>query len=257
MSIEEKVERVSKVDLQESKAKNYQFRTQIIITILAAVLTPLITILGVKYQLSQEQENWSTQRDVIKFEKLHEQKIKSFQRLNLLLAEYRRAYKNKMYAEYFGSIAPNISKKQLELAHILKEQKEELELSAVELSKGELWKYSIENMTKASGEYNEAFDNLRIHIQSSVFFFSANSQENMKQFADYINSSFRITWPKPNHDELLRLVGDGKHPWEALDVITENDFKEFSNSKLNELQTEMIEGMVGEIYLGRDFDASN
>ena len=257
MSIKEKGEGVSQVDLQESKTKNYQFRTQIIITLLAAVLTPLVTILGVKYQLSEEQENWSTQRNVIMFEKLHEQKIKNFQRLNLLLAEHRRAYKNNMYAQYFGSIAPNISKKQIELAEILTEQKDELELSALEFSKGELWKYSIENITKTSGDYNEALDNLRVHIQSSIFFFSPNSQKNMKQFADYISSSFRITWPKPNYDELLQLVKDGNHPWEALDVITNNDFKEFSNSKLNELQTEMIEGMVGEIYLGRNLDASN
>jgi len=256
--------KLSKVELgietegvQVSKADNRQFRIQIGITILATVLTPLLTMLGVQYQQAQEQKNWNVQRKVIMFEKLQEQKIQSFQRLNVLLAEYRRSYKNNMNAQYFGSFAPNISLKDLELADALPEQKEELELRAVEFSKGELWKYSVERMTESADNYNEAFDNLSAHIQSSIFFFSPNSRENMKEFSDYINYSFRSTWPKPNHDALLQLVVGGKHPWEAIDIVIENDFKTFSEFKLNELQTKMIQQMVQDIYFDQGFDAKN
>ncbi|MFH4511555.1 hypothetical protein WKI32_11265 [Vibrio alginolyticus] len=241
-------------EIQVSKADNKQFKIQVAITILASILTPLLTIFGVSYQLAQEQENWNMQRKVVMYEKLQDQKLGSFKELNKLLAEYRRAYQDYMFAQYFGSIAPEMSRKNLELAKLIPERKEELELDAVEFSKKELWKYSIKSASDALEAYRLAYDNLNAHIQYSIFFFSPESRGHMKDFSDYISTSFIQTWPKLNFDLLLKKVTEGAHPWEALNSLTEHDLAQFSPTELNKLQELMLMQMVRDIYHAQDFD---
>ncbi|HHF3170971.1 TPA: hypothetical protein ACPJ1O_004346 [Vibrio diabolicus] len=242
-------------NVQISKSDHRQFLIQTGLSILVAVLTPLLTIIGVKYQLAQEQNNWNMQREVIMFEKLQEQKIDSFRELNILLSNYRRAYKKNMYAQYFGSFAPKMSQTALELAALIPDMKEELESQAVETSKGELWGQSLKNRADAMETYNLAYDKLVSHIQSSVFFFSSESQESMKEFSDYISSSFVTTWPEPNYELVLQKVTEGEHPWKALDSVIHNDFKDYSESKFTELQNRMIQKIVKDIYSGQGFEA--
>ncbi|WP_188008858.1 hypothetical protein [Grimontia hollisae] len=241
--------------VQISKSDNRQFLIQSGLSILVAILTPLLTIVGVKYQLAQEQNNWNMQREVILFEKLQEQKVDSFRALSTLLAEYRRAYRENMYAQYFGSFAPKMSQTDLELAAHLPDMKEELESRAVELSKGELWRQSLKNRADAMENYNLTYDKLMSHIQSSIFFFSSGTHDSMKEFSDYISSSFVTTWPEPNYEIVLQKVAEGEHPWKALDSVIHNDFKNYSESKFIELQNRMIQQIVKDIYSGKGFDA--
>ncbi|WP_285164503.1 hypothetical protein [Shewanella goraebulensis] len=237
-------------ETQVSKADNKQFKIQVAITILASILT----IFGVNYQLTQEQKNWHMQRKVVMYEKLQDQKLESFKQINKLLADYKRAYQNYMYAKYFGSIGPEISRKNLELAKLIPERKEELESRAVEFSKQDLWKYSIKSTADALEAYRLAYDNLTAHIQYSIFFFSPESRGHMKNFSEYVSTSFIQTWPKLNYDLLLEKVTDGAHPWEALDSLTEHDLGQFSPTEFNKLQELMVMQMVRDIYHTEDFD---
>jgi len=241
-------------EIQVSKADSHQFKIQIIITLFASIITPILTILGVSYQLAQEQKNWHLQREVVMYEKLQDQKLESFKEINRLLAKYKQAYQNYMFAKYFSSIAPGIYIKNLELAKLIPERKHELELDAVEFSKGELWKYSIKSTSDAIEAYRLAYDELTTHIQYSIFFFSPESRGHMKKFSEYISTSFVQTWPRLNYDLLLKKVTEGAHPSEALDSLTKHDLDQFSPTEFNKLQEMMIMQMVHDIYHAKNFD---
>ncbi len=233
---------------QINKTDPKQFLIQTFISVAVVVLTPLLTLIVVRYQLSHEYENWKNQNQLKTFQEIQKLRIQTVERITNLNSDLDIARAELIVNKYQASIYGELELKQFELSEQLK----------IDESKKKNDGYS-NGFSEANEDFKTAFKrhysiktNIKSCIQSSIFFFSKDTMEAMQAYAEYLFSKdYKSFEKKADIDRILELVSGGRHPMLAISDVMEKELSKAPKDKeIGRLRNDVMQAMVHDVSIG-------
>lgn len=233
---------------QINKTDPKQFLIQTIISVSVVILTPLLTLVAVRYQLNQEYENWSKQNRFQTFQEIQKKRIQTIETITRLNRDLDMARAELIVNQYHASIYGELESKQFQLSEQLK----------LDESKKENYGWS-EQFSEANDNYENAIrkhysikTNIKSCIQTSIFFFSKNTIEAMQAYAEYLFSKeYESFEKKADIDQILKLVSDGRHPMLAIANVMDKELSMApKDTEIDSLRNDVMQSMVHDVSIG-------